>query len=132
MEGFRDSIESPVRAFAPLPNRQKGAAVEANLTQKMAEPQAAADETTLVQELKRRCEAFEEQAKCDAAERLALRRQLAAHEKGDGGKVEEKVEVEAATTPRRRPRRRPQAAQQLAGAAGEAPVRRTRRSRALQ
>ena len=47
----------------------------------MAEPQAAADETTLLQELKRRCEAFEEQAKCDAAERLALRRQLAAHEK---------------------------------------------------
>ena len=47
----------------------------------MADPQPAADETNLLQELKRRCEAFEEQAKCDAAERLALRRQLAAHEK---------------------------------------------------
>ena len=53
----------------------------ANLTQKMADPQPAAGETNLLQELKRRCEAFEEQAKCDAAERLALRRQLAAHEK---------------------------------------------------
>jgi hypothetical protein len=62
----------------PLTIRQKGAT---NLTQKMADPQADADETNLLQELKRRCEAFEEQAKCDAAERLALRRQLAAHEK---------------------------------------------------
>jgi len=47
----------------------------------MMEGQASANQTNLLQELNRRCEAFEEQAKCDAAERLALRRQLAAHEK---------------------------------------------------
>ena len=35
----------------------------------------------MLQEHNRRCEAFEEQAKCDAAERLALRQQLAAHER---------------------------------------------------
>ena len=47
----------------------------------MMEAEAAANQTNLLQELNRRCEAFEEQARCDAAERLALRRQLAAHEK---------------------------------------------------
>ena len=75
--------ETPSRSVRvrPPPESPERRRPKANLTQKMADPQPAADETNLLQELKRRCEAFEEQAKCDAAERLALRRQLAAHEK---------------------------------------------------
>ena len=53
------------------------------------EAEAAANHTNLLEELNRRCEAFEEQAKCDAAERLALRRQLAAHEKLAQRRVED-------------------------------------------
>ena len=82
------SQHSSVFRHFNTPNRQNTAGAQL-FEPKMMEAEAAANHTNLLEELNRRCEAFEEQAKCDAAERLALRRQLAAHEKLAQRRVED-------------------------------------------